>query len=192
MQERPLFLIHGEILVKVAIENGVEVVPIPGATALISGLIASGLDTKRFVFEGFLPINKKLRKQRISDLTNESRTIIFYEAPHKLKSTLEDLYKYLGNRNIVLARELTKIYEEFLRFSMQDAIEYYKEKEIKGEFVILIQGTEYKEVLPAEETIEELMKKYENEGLDKKEAMKRVAKNKGTTKSEIYKYLLNK
>jgi 16S rRNA (cytidine1402-2'-O)-methyltransferase len=192
MQERPLFLTHGEILVKVAIENGVEVVPIPGATALISGLIASGLDTKRFVFEGFLPINKKLRKQRISDLTNESRTIIFYEAPHKLKSTLEDLYKYLGNRNIVLARELTKIYEEFLRFSMQDAIEYYKEKEIKGEFVILIQGTEYKEVLPAEESIEELMKKYENEGLDKKEAMKRVAKNKGTTKSEIYKYLLNK
>jgi 16S rRNA (cytidine1402-2'-O)-methyltransferase len=181
----------GELLVKAAIANEIQIIPIPGATALISGLIASGFDTTKFVFEGFLPINKKLRKQRLNILINESRTIILYEAPHKLKSTLDDLYKYLGNRNIVLARELTKIYEEFLRFTIKEATQYYREKDIKGEFVILIQGVEPKEILPKEDSIEDLMKEYEEMGLDKKEAMKKVAKDKGITKSEVYKYLLH-
>jgi 16S rRNA (cytidine1402-2'-O)-methyltransferase len=181
----------GEILVREAIENNIKVIPIPGPTALISGLIASGFDTTRFVFEGFLPINKKLRSQRLEALINETRTTILYEAPHKLKGTLEDLYKSLGNRNIVLARELTKIYEEFIRTTIEEAIEYYKEKEIKGEFVILIQGAILSdEPVIKEESIELLMKEYQKKGYDKKEAMKLVAKDKGLRKTDVYKYLL--
>ncbi len=182
----------GEDLVKLCIENEIEIIPVPGAVAFIQGLICSGLDTTRFVFEGFLSINKRVRKERLAELKNETRTMIFYEAPHKLKRTIDDFYETFGeDREIVLAREITKIHEEYLRFTLKEAKEYYEEKEIKGEFVILLKGKE-EEKLVDETPIEEMMQKLTHEGIDKKEAMKIIAKEKGITKSEVYKYLLNK
>ena len=184
----------GEDLVRAAIEHNITVVPIPGSVAFIQGLIASGFETTRFVFEGFLSINKRARRERLEELKQERRTMIFYEAPHKLKRTIKDLYDMFGgDRKIVLARELTKIHEEFLRMTLEEANEFYAERDIKGEFVVLVEGNkEEKENLVSDITIEELMETYLNEGLDKKEAMKKVAKEKGLTKSEVYKYLLNK
>ena len=184
----------GEDLVRAAIETNINVVPIPGSVAFIQGLIASGFDTTRFVFEGFLSINKRARKERLAELKYESRTMIFYEAPHKLKRTIQDLYDVFGGeRKIVLARELTKIHEEFLRMTLEEAKEYYEEKDVKGEFVVLLEGCAIEKEDPTSNlTIEELMDMYLKEGLDKKEAMKKVAKDKGITKSEVYKYLLDK
>ncbi|MBR4110619.1 MAG: 16S rRNA (cytidine(1402)-2'-O)-methyltransferase [Clostridia bacterium] len=181
----------GEDLVKAAISEGIRIIPIPGSVAFIQGLIGSGFDTTRFAFEGFLSINKRVRRDRLEELKNECRTMIFYEAPHKLKRTLTDLLNTFGEeRRIVLAREITKVYEEYLRFTLKEAVEYYEEKVIKGEFVIVLEGKEKEEPSVSEESIEELMQKYLDEGLDKKEAMKKVAKDKGMTKSEIYKALL--
>lgn len=182
----------GEDLVRACIENNIKVIPIPGACALIQGLICSGFDTTRFVFEGFLPVNKRGKKERLEELKTERRTIIFYEAPHKLKYTLEDMKSYFGGeRKIVLARELTKIHEEFMRFSIDEAISYFNENDIKGEFVVLVEGNkEEKEEKYSEESIEVLMKKYIESGLDKKEAMKAVAKDKGMKKTDVYKELL--
>ena len=184
----------GEDLVRAAIEHNITVVPIPGSVAFIQGLIASGFDTTRFVFEGFLSINKRARRERLEELKEERRTMIFYEAPHKLKRTIKDLYDMFGGeRKVVLARELTKIHEEFLRMTLEEANEYYAERDVKGEFVVLVDGNkEEKEDLVSDVSIEELMETYLNEGLDKKEAMKKVAKEKGLTKSEVYKYLLSK
>ena len=117
--------------------------------------------------------------------------MLFYEAPHKLKRTLEDLREtFGGDRRVVLAREITKIHEEFLRFTLDEANEYYNDENIKGEFVIVLEGKEKEEELPSEESVEELMKKYTSQGVDKKEAMKLVAKEKGITKSEVYKQCL--
>lgn len=179
----------GEDLVKACIENEIEIIPIPGSVACIQGLICSGFDTTKFVFEGFLSINKRCRKERLEFLKNETRTMLFYEAPHKLKRTLEDLKEtFGGKRKIVLAREITKIHEEFLRFTLEDANNYYaSEENVKGEFVIVLEGKEIEEEGPSEESIEELMKKYLDTGMDKKEAMKQVAKDKNITKSEVYK-----
>lgn len=184
----------GEDLVRAAIEEEITVVPIPGCVAFVQGLIASGFDTTRFAFEGFLSINKRARKEKLNYLKEESRTMIFYEAPHKLKRTLRDLYEaFGGDRKIVLAREITKIHEEYIRLSLEEAVEYYEEKDIKGEFVVLVEGKKIeKEGIISELTIEELMEQYLSEGFDKKEAMKKVAKDKGITKSEVYKYLINK
>ena len=183
----------GEDLVKAAIENGITIIPIPGSVAFIQGLIASGFDTTRFVFEGFLTINKRARKERLSELKEETRTMIFYEAPHKLKRTIQDLYDaFGGERRIVFARELTKIHGEFIRLTLEEAVQYYEEKEIKGEFVVLVEGNLNEKIdVISEATIEELMEKYLKDGLEKKEAMKKVAKDKGVTKSEIYKYIIN-
>ncbi len=182
----------GEDLVKACIENEINIVPIPGSVAFVQVLICSGFDTTRFVFEGFLPMNKRGRKERLGMLKDEERTIIFYEAPHKLRYTLDDLKEYFGgDRSIVLARELTKIHEEFLRFSLDEAIKYYKNIDIKGEFVLLVEGKKISsENKISEDSIENLMNKYLDEGLDKKEAMKKVAKDKGITKSEVYKKLI--
>ena len=179
----------GEDLVKACIENDVEIIPIPGPVAGIQALICSGFDTTKFVFEGFLSINKRCRKERLEILKNETRTMLFYEAPHKLKRTIEDLKETFGeDRKIVLAREITKIHEEFLRFTLEEASEYYNDEEkIKGEFVIVLEGKEIEEEGPSEESIEDLMKKYLEKGIDKKEAMKQVAKDKNITKSEVYK-----
>lgn len=184
----------GEDLVRAVIEHNITIVPIPGSVAFIQGLIASGFDTTRFVFEGFLSINKRARRERLEELKEEKRTMIFYEAPHKLKRTIQDLMDaFGGERKIVLARELTKIHEEFLRMSLNEANEYYEEKDIKGEFVVLVEGNKEEKEDPASNlSIEELMNQYLEEGFDKKEAMKKVAKDKGITKSEVYKYLLDK
>ncbi len=181
----------GEDLVRACIENDIQIVPVPGSVAFIQGLICSGFDTTRFVFEGFLPMNKRGRKERLSVLKSENRTIIFYEAPHKLKYTLDDLKEYFGgDRRIVLAREITKIHEEFLRMTIDEAISYYDENDVKGEFVILVEGASIEEKEVSKESVEDLMKRYLEEGIDKKEAMKKVAKDKGLTKSEVYKQLL--
>lgn len=182
----------GEDLVKSCIQNEIKIIPIPGAVAFIQGLICSGLDTTRFIFEGFLSINKRVRKERLKELENEHRTMIFYEAPHKLKRTLQDLCDTFGaDRKVVLAREITKIYEEYLYFTLAEAIEYYFDKEIKGEFVVILAGKEIQEYEINVAPIEELMSQYEKSGLERKEAMKLVAKAKNITKSEVYKYLLN-
>ena len=184
----------GEDLVRACIENEIEIIPIPGSVAFVQGLICSGLDTTRFVFEGFLSINRRVRKERLKELENETRTMIFYEAPHKLRNTIDDFCDTFGEeRRIVLAREITKIHEEHLRFTLGEAKEYYKEKNIKGEFVIIVEGKKIEEADKiSDETIEALMERYMEKGFDKKEAMKLVAKDKRITKSEVYKYLLKK
>lgn len=180
----------GEDLVKLLIEHDIKIVPIPGSVACIQGLICSGFDVSKFAFEGFLSINKRCRKERLEILKNEERTIVFYEAPHKLKRTLQDFKEtFGGDRRIVLAREITKIHEEMLRLTVDEAIAYYEENEVKGEFVIVLEGVHKKEEI-VEETIKELMEQYLEEGYDKKEAMKLVAKKKGISKSEVYKELL--
>lgn len=180
----------GEDLVRLLIENKIAVVPIPGSVACIQALICSGFDTTKFVFEGFLSINKRCRKERLEVLKKEERTMLFYEAPHKLKRTLVDLKEaFGGERKLVLAREMTKVHEEFLRFTIDEALSYYEENEVKGEFVIVLQGTS-KEKEVVEESIAELMEIYLKEGYDKKEAMKMVAKKKGISKSEVYKEML--
>ncbi len=182
----------GEDLVRALIENEINIVPIPGAVAAIQALICSGFDTARFAFEGFLSINKRCRKERLEELKNEERTMLFYEAPHKLTRTLEALKETFGpDRRIVLGREITKIHEEMMRMTVQEAIDYYAENDVKGEFVIVVEGTP-KVVEEVTETVEELMERYLEEGMDKKEAMKLVAKEKGISKSEVYKACLSK
>ena len=183
----------GEVIVKEAIKENIPIIPIPGACAFVNALIASGLDTKEFAFYGFLSINKKIRKEKLEEIKKENRTIILYEAPHKIKNTLEDLRDVLENRKIVIARELTKIHEEFLRGSVEDIIEKYKEP--KGEHIILIEGndkTEKEEELDKlnEMTIEEHYKYYEKKGLEKNEIIKKVAKDRKVSKNEIYKLFI--
>lgn len=180
----------GEDLVKLLIKHNINIVPIPGAVACIQALICSGFDVSKFAFEGFLSINKRCRKERLEILKDETRTMVFYEAPHKLKRTLDDFKTaFGGDRRIVLAREITKIHEEMLRFTIDEAIDYYNENDIKGEFVIVLEGASKKEEV-VEETIPELMEQYMNDGYDKKEAMKLVAKKKEISKSEVYKAML--
>ena len=183
----------GEIIVKEAIKNKIQVVPIPGACAAINAVIASGLDTKEFSFIGFLPINKKLRKEKLNEIKNETKTLIIYEAPHKLKDTLQDLKEFVQNRKIVLAREITKIHEEFIRGDIDYIIS--RSEDLKGEMIILIEGAEKQETefvlknLP----IEEHYKYYEKLGFDKKEIIKKIAKDRDVNKNEIYmKFAKNK
>jgi 16S rRNA (cytidine1402-2'-O)-methyltransferase len=177
----------GEEIIKKAIEEEINVVPIPGACAMINALIASGIDTKEFYFMGFLPLNKKLRKQKLKDIEESEKTIIIYEAPHKMKGTLEDLKNILGNRKIVLARELTKIHEEFIRECIDDILS--KIDTLKGEMILIIQGKE-KQVKKENElnelTLEEHYAYYLKQGLDKKDIIKNIAKDRNVTKNEIY------
>ncbi|MBE7022212.1 MAG: 16S rRNA (cytidine(1402)-2'-O)-methyltransferase [Ruminococcaceae bacterium] len=179
----------GEELVRLCIENGVPVVPVPGPTAAVAALIASGLPTGRFSFEGFLSMNRKSRRDHLAELVHASNTMIFYEAPHKLKRTLKDLYETLGDRRIVLARELTKKFEEFKRVTLSQAVAYYEEHEPKGEYVLLIEGAA--EPLPSEcalnnLTILEHINYYTNNGLTPKEAQKAAAADRGLPRREIY------
>ena len=182
----------GEVIVKEAIKNDIEVIPIPGACAAINALIASGLDTKEFTFMGFLPINKKLRKEKLKEIENETKTIIIYEAPHKLKNTLEDLKDILENRAVVLAREITKIHEEFIRGNIEEIIS--KSENLKGEMIILIEGAEFKEkeIGLNELSLDEHFEFYKNQGLDKKEIIKKIAKDRGVSKNEIYMEFVDK
>lgn len=181
----------GEELVGMAIEEGITVSPIPGPVAAVSALIVSGQSTGRFVFEGFIPMNKRGRKERLKELEFEQRTMIFYEAPHKLKYTLEDMLKFWGNRKIVLAREITKMYEEIIRTDLEHAIEKYNEDNPKGEFVIVVEGS--KEDKPVEDVelipVEEAVNAYIEKGLSKMEAMKKVAQERGISKRDVYSQL---
>lgn len=182
----------GEDLVRLAYENNIQVTPIPGASAVISGLIISGLSTRRFVFEGFLPTDNKGRKERLNKLFKEDRTIVLYEAPHRLSKTLEALYEALGNRKISIIRELTKQYEEVKISTLEESIKLYQEIQPKGEFVLVIEGLSDEEINEIEikkwenMSIEEHYKLYIDEGKTQKEAMKLVAKDRGISKREVY------
>lgn len=182
----------GEVIVKKAIENNIDVVPIPGACAAINALIASGLNTKEFTFFGFLPINKKLRKEKLDEIKVNTNTIIIYEAPHKIKDTLEDLKSNIGDRKVVIAREITKIHEEFIRGNISEILE--KNCVIKGEMIILIEGEQKtsKESILNSLSLEEHYNFYENKGLDKKEIIKKISKDRGVCKNEIYQYFMKK
>ena len=186
----------GELLVQMAVEAGICVTSLPGACACITGLTISGLSTRRFCFEAFLPADKKERRLILETLKDETRTMIVYEAPHRLFQTLEELHEVLGNRRISLCRELTKKHETAFRTDLESSIAYYKENEPKGEFVLVIEGRSFEDIARAETddwltlSVEEHMKHYLDQGLDKKDAMKAVAKDRGVSKQEIYKQLL--
>lgn len=186
----------GEVLVKRAKEEGITVTSLPGACAAITALTLSGLPTRRFVFEGFLPAEKKERRAVLESLKEEERTVILYEAPHHLKGTLRELLENLGDRKITLCRELTKKYEEAPAMNLSEAVSLYEEKEPKGEYVLVISGADPNEKKEAqirkfeEMTVGEHMQMYLDEGLDKKEAMKKVAADRGVSKRDIYKELL--
>lgn len=186
----------GEEIVKIAIENNITIIPIPGACAMISAMICSGFSTKEICFIGFLPINKKEKEDKLEELKHEVKTIILYESPHRLKKTLENIKNMWGNRNIVLAKELTKIHEEFIRGNIETVMEYLKE-DVKGEFVIVLEGSNKTEKQRTREnlsqySLEEHYQYYEMKELDKKEIIKQIAKDRKVSKNEIYQYFLNK
>ncbi len=186
----------GEELCAKCIGAGIPVVPVPGAAAAIAAVTSSGLSCRRFAFEAFLPKDKKKRRHILDELKNETRTIIIYEAPHHLKDTLDEIYDSLGDRRISLARELTKVHEEHLLMRLSEAIAYYRENDPRGEYVLVIEGKDIEEIEAEakaqweEMTIEEHMEVYLSQGLDKKEAMKAVAKDRGVSKRDIYNALL--
>ena len=182
----------GEEVIKKAICENIKITPIPGACAMINALICSGISTKEFEFLGFLPLNKKLRKEKLEEIENSNKTIILYEAPHKMKSTLEDLQKILKNRKIVLARELTKIHEEFIRKSVEDILKDIDN--LKGEMILIIEGNtnNQKENKLNLLSLDEHYNYYEKMGLNKKEIIKQIAKDKNLNKNEIYMQFLNK
>ena len=185
----------GEEIVKEAIKNDIKIVPIPGACAFVNALIPSGMNTREFSFIGFLSANKKEKKDKLEELKYETKTLIFYEAPHKLENTLDVMLEILGDRNIVLARELTKIHEEFIRGKISTIIEQIVDT--KGEFVIIVEGNNIskkdKEILDLNElTLEEHYKYYENTGISKKEIIKKIAKDRNVNKNEIYQYFIDK
>lgn len=188
----------GEVLVKKCQEAGISVTSLPGPAACITALTLSGLSTRRFCFEGFLPADKKEKAQILKELQEESRTIILYEAPHHLVRTLGELYAALGDRRITLCRELTKKFETVFPTTFEEALKYYEKEEPRGEYVLVVEG---KSLLRKKEeaqaawqsmTIEEHMTYYEEGGMDEKSAMKQVAKDRGVSKREIYQYLLPK
>ena len=184
----------GEEIVKEAIANNIEIISIPGACALINALICSGLNTKKFAFYGFLPLNKKNRKNVLDKISEEDKTIILYEAPHKIIKTLEDIIENIGDVDCVIAKELTKIHEEFIRNKISIILNEFKQKEaIKGEYIILLDLNEnnlIKDDDIAGKTIEEQYKFYASQGINKKEIIKQIAKNKNVPKNEIYKLFI--
>lgn len=186
----------GEDLVRICYEEGIEVTSLPGAAACITALTMSGLPTRRFAFEAFLPRDKKERALVLEQLKNETRTIILYEAPHHLVKTLEELQGILGNRKIAVCRELTKRYEEKMLSTISDMLDFYKENEPRGEYVLVLEGKSFEEIAEEEKksweamTLEEHMAVYKNQGIDRKEAMKLVAKDRGISKRDVYQALL--
>jgi 16S rRNA (cytidine1402-2'-O)-methyltransferase len=183
----------GEELVRLCIDNDIEIIPLPGPSASLTALIVSGFSTVKFCFEGFLPTNKKEKRERLKKLSNETRTIIFYEAPHRLIETLTDIKEQLGDRRVSVSREITKKFEETIRADISQVISIFKERTIKGEFVLVIEGINEKELIDIELkkwdniTIEEHIKMYMGQGIDKKEAIKKVAEDRKLPKKEIYK-----
>ncbi|MCM1162192.1 MAG: 16S rRNA (cytidine(1402)-2'-O)-methyltransferase [Roseburia sp.] len=188
----------GEVLVRMCQEAGIVVTSLPGPAACITALTLSGLSTRRFSFEGFLPVDKGEKKQVLEELSRETRTMILYEAPHHLKRTLKELYEAVGDRRLTLCRELTKKFETIFPTTLQKAIAYYEENEPRGEYVLVLEG---KSLLEIEEekrevwqqmSISEHMSHYEQKGMDHKSAMKQVAKDRGISKRDVYQYLIEK
>ena len=182
----------GEEVIKKAIEDNIEVIPIPGACAMINALIVSGLPTKEFTFIGFLPLNKKNRKEKLSEIQNSKNTTILYEAPHKLLSTLQDLSKILDNRKIVLAKELTKIHETFISGTASELLNTLENP--KGEFVIMIEKSQEKfdeNLYLNSLSLEEHFAFYQAQGFSKNEIIKKIAKDRNVNKNEIYQHFIN-
>ena len=186
----------GEELAAMCYDAGIEVTSLPGPAACITALTLSGLPTRRFAFEAFLPMEKKERREILNELVNETRTIIIYEAPHKLVRTLKDLYETLGNRRMTLCRELTKKHETAFATTFSQALAFYREQDPKGECVLVIEGKSFETIRKEQQesweslTIPEHMEHYLSQGMDKKTAMKQVAKDRGVGKREIYQALL--
>lgn len=188
----------GYELVDIAYKEGLEVTVVPGASAVVSALAISGVSSRRFAFEGFLPADKNDKKEILTELSQESRTLILYEAPHRLLKTLKELFEYMGNRNIAIVREITKLHEEVLRGKLADIMADYESEKIaiRGEYVLVIEGKsllekrEERQKSFEEISIREHYEKYIAEGMDKKEAMKAVAKDRGIQKRDVYKELL--
>ena len=184
----------GEEIVKTAIENEIDVIPIPGACAFVNALIASGCSTREFVFIGFLSAASKEKKEKLEELKYETKTLILYEAPHKLKGTLESILEVLGDRRIVLAKEITKIHETFIRDTVSNILSQIDG--IKGEFVVIIEGNsisqkQHNQTKLNDLTLEEHYEYYEKQGLEKKEIIKKIAKDRNVNKNEIYQHFLN-
>ena len=186
----------GEELVKMCYEEGIEVTSLPGAAACITALTLSGLSTRRFAFEAFLPTDKKEKQSVLNELVNETRTMILYEAPHRLVRTLRELLERLGDRRITVCRELTKKHETAFATTLGEALAYYEANEPKGECVLVIEGKSREELRQEEVakweemSIEEHMDFYLEQGVDKKEAMKKVAKDRGIGKRDVYQMLI--
>lgn len=186
----------GEVLVKLCHEAGIHVTSLPGAAACITALTLSGLSTRRFSFEGFLPPDKKERAEVLEECRDESRTMIFYEAPHHLKKTLQELYTALGDRHVTLCRELTKKFETVMPTTLQGALDFYEANEPRGEYVLVIEGRSREEKRQEarenwlEMPVEEHVALYERQGMDRKDAMKQAAKDRGVSKRDIYQALL--
>lgn len=187
----------GEELVRQCYEAGVPVTSLPGACACITALTMSGQATRRFAFEAFLPYEKKERQEILNSLKNETRTIILYEAPHRLKKTLKELREYLGNRHLTICKELTKRHEKKLQGTLDEIIAFYEANEPRGEYVLVVAGKTMEEIKEEAQkswetmTIEEHMAFYENQNIDRKAAMKMVAKDRGISKRDVYQALLN-
>ncbi len=185
----------GEEVVKKAIKNNIEIIPIPGACALINALICSGMNTKEFSFYGFLPLNKKLRKNKFDEIKKDKKTIIIYEAPHKINQTLNDILTEIGDVKITLAREITKIHEEFIRGNVSEILDKFTD--LKGEMIIIIENNNIENY---EENIKELLNNmdlnchynyYKKQGLSKKEIIKKIAKDRSVSKNDIYMKLVD-
>ena len=187
----------GEVLVKKCYENGINVTSLPGCCALINALIISGLPTRRFSFEAFLPSDKKERRNILDELKVDTRTVILYEAPHHLLKTLKELLTELGDRKISVCKELTKKFESVNQTTLQEAVDYYTENEPRGEYVLVLSGRDRQDIEKENQedwldlSLKEHMDFYLNQGMDKKEAMKNVAKNRGISKRDVYQALLD-
>ena len=188
----------GEVLVRLCQQEGITVTSLPGAAACITALTLSGLSTRRFCFEGFLPPEKKEKAEILGLLAEETRTMILYEAPHRLVRTLKELYEALGERKLTICRELTKKFETVMPTTLEGALAFYETEEPRGEYVLVIEGKSLLQIKQERQegflnlSIEEHMKRYEGEGMERKEAMKMVAKDRGISKREIYRYMLDK
>lgn len=181
----------GEDLIRECHEQGIAVESVPGPTAFATALALSGCPSGRFCFEGFLSVNKPSRKKHLEEIKNEKRTMIFYEAPHKLKKTLDDMYEAFGDRDIAIVREITKIHETVMRTSFSEAIEFYKQNEPRGEYVLIIDGAKDQTASYTTQDAVDLAKKLMNSGLSASLAAKEAAATTGIKKSEIYKLMLN-
>lgn len=180
----------GEDLVRLAAENGIEVAVVPGACSVVAALALSALPTGRFTFEGFLSTAKKSRFQHLESLKNEERTMVFLEAPHKLRATLTDMLEVLGDREISISREITKLHEETLRFTLKKAVDYFETTPPRGEFVLVIKGAEKSEESVSPEDALKIAKAYREKGLAVKDAAKRASEETGVSKKELYSALV--